>query len=166
MSRPPYLLVDVDGVLAPFAFWSAPPGFVLHTVRAGSGREHNVWLNPVHGVWLHTLSEQFELVWATGWEHEAPRLLGPLLGLPAMPVIKFTQPPVFGVPLWKLQDVIEFAEDNPLAWIDDDIDVVVEQWARHREPPTLLIKTDCTLGLTREHVAELVEFAERIGGAG
>lgn len=159
----PYLLVDVDGVLAPFVFDFAPAGFASHTVRAASGRDHDVWLNPVHGDWLRMLGEQFELVWATGWVHDAPRLLGPLLGIPAMPVIEFTQPPVFGVPLWKLPDVAAYVADRPVAWIDDDIDIAVEIWASRRESPTLLIRTDRTIGMIRDHVAELAEFAARVG---
>ena len=166
MAQTPYLLLDVDGVLAPFAFVSAPSGFALHTVRVSSGRRYDVWLNPAHGGWLRMLSEQFELVWATGWEHEAPRLLEPLLGLPSMPVIEFTQSPVMGVPLWKLQDVDTYVADRPVAWIDDDLDVAVEHWASRRDSPTLLIRTDGTVGLTREHVAELVEFAELLAGKG
>lgn len=156
----PYLLVDVDGVLAPVVFGPAPPGFEMHTVRALTGTDHDVWLNPEHGAWLRMLAELYELVWATGWEHEAHRLLGPLLGLPEMPVIEFTNRPVFGVPLWKLPDVIEFVGDAPAAWIDDDIDVVVEQWAAEREAATLLIRTDREVGFMRDHVAQLVEFAE------
>ena len=159
MSQTPYLLIDVDGVLAPFGSASAPAGFAHHTVRAANGRDHHVWLNPAHGAWLRTLGEQFDLVWATGWEHEAPRLLGPLLGLPSIPVIEFTQPPVFGVPLWKLPDVDAYVADRPVAWVDDDLDVAVEHWASQRKPPTLLIKTDSAVGLTRRHVLELVEFA-------
>jgi hypothetical protein len=164
-KQTPYLLVDVDGVLAPFVFESAPAGFAMHTVQAASGRDHDVWLNPVHGDWLHALGEHFKLVWATGWEHEAPRLLGPLLGLPAMPVIEFSQPPVFGMPLWKLPDVDAYVADRPVAWIDDDIDIAVEEWASRRGSPTLLIKTDRTIGMTRDHVSELVEFAARVAGA-
>jgi hypothetical protein len=163
MSPTPYLLVDVDGVLAPFVFESAPLGFALHTVRAANGRDYDVWLNPAHGAWLRRLGEQFELVWATGWVHEAPRLLSPLLGLPPMPVIEFAQPPVIGAPLWKLQDVDAYVADRPVAWVDDDLDVAVESWASQRESPTLLIKTDCTVGLTGKHVSELVEFATQVG---
>lgn len=163
MPTTPYLLVDVDGVLAPFVFESAPAGFARHTVQAITGRHHDVWLNPVHGDWLRTLGEQFELVWATGWEHEASRLLGPLLGLPTMPVIEFAQPPVFGVPLWKLPDVDAYVGDRPVAWIDDDIDIAVEDWANRRGSPTFLIKTDRSIGLTRKHVSDLSEFAAQIG---
>ena len=163
MAPLPYLLVDVDGVLAPIVFESAPPGFALHTVRAANGREYDVWLNPIHGAWLRTLAGSFAPVWATGWEHEAPRLLGPLLGLPEMPVIEFTQPPVLGVPIWKLPDIISFVGDRPAAWIDDDIDAVVAQWARDRPAPTLLIRPDREIGLTEDHVRQLSEFGERVG---
>jgi hypothetical protein len=81
-----------------------------------------------------------------------------------MPVIEFTHRPVFGVPLWKLPDVAEFVGDRSVAWIDDDIDIAVESWASQRTSPTLLIKTDRTIGLTRSHISELVAFGARVVG--
>jgi len=156
----PYLLVDVDGVLAPFVSGSAPPGFFRHTVLLPSGAPHDVWLNPEHGRWLRTLTKTFELVWATGWQHHAPRLLGPLLNLPSMPVIEFTNRPQFGTPLRKLPDVVSFVGDAPTAWIDDDIDDAVIDWRRQREPQTLLIKPDPAIGFTAEHFRLLADFGE------
>ena len=56
----PLLLLDVDGVLNPYA---AP--------------------------WLAELAARFRIVWATAWQAEANRLLAPLLALPELPVIRF-----------------------------------------------------------------------------
>lgn len=167
MARPrgPYLLVDVDGVLAPIVFGNAPPGYARHTVRLPGGAPHDVWLNPEHGRWLRTLGKSFELVWATGWQHHAPRLLSPLLGLPSMSVIEFTNRPQVGVPLWKLPDVIAFVGEAPAAWIDDDLDSAVEDWMQQREPATLLIKTERSIGFTFEHFRKLVEFGAELASS-
>lgn len=157
-SQAPYLLVDVDGVLAPIVSGIAPPGFTRHTVQLPGGTQHDVWLNPEHGSWLRQLTKSFELVWATGWEHYAPRLLGPLLGLPPMPVIEFTKRPQLGVALAKVPDVITFVGDAPAAWIDDDLGETAASWRQQREAKTLLIKPDRSIGFTLEHFRLLVEF--------
>jgi hypothetical protein len=161
-SRPPYLLVDVDGVLAPIVTAEAPPGFARHTVRLPTGAFHDVWLNPEHGRWLRVLGRSFDLVWATGWQHHAPRLLSPLLGLPSMPVIEFSNRPQLGTPLWKLPDIITFVGDAPVAWIDDDIDAAATEWMERREPPTLLIRPDRSVGFTANHFRRLTEFSREV----
>lgn len=164
MARPkaPYLLVDVDGVLAPFVIDTAPAGYTRHTVLLPSGAPHDVWLNPEHGRWLRVLARSFDLVWATGWQHHAPRLLSPLLGLPSMPVIEFTNRPQLGVPLWKLPDIITFVGDAPAAWIDDDLDEAAEDWMEQREPATLLLKPDPAVGFTTEHFRRLADFGQEV----
>ncbi len=161
----PFLLFDVDGVLNPVLDGGGSPGFVCHSVEASDGREHVVWLNPQHGLWLTMLADRFELVWATGWEHDAPRILGPLLGLPQFQVIEFTQRPVLGVPLRKLPDVQGLVGEKPVAWVDDDLDETVHHWAQHRRTPTLLVEPDRHVGLTSGHVGELLAFADRTSPA-
>lgn len=157
----PYLLIDVDGVLAPVRASATPPGFTPYTVRASDGQDYEVWLNPDHGEWLNSLHKRFELVWATAWEHNAARLLGPIFGLPSMRVIEFTRRPSLDSS-WKLPDVIDFIGEAPTAWIDDYLDSETEQWAERRGAPTLLIRTDGSIGLTREHVEQLVDFSKAV----
>ncbi|MCP4380137.1 MAG: hypothetical protein GY798_01700 [Hyphomicrobiales bacterium] len=156
----PILLLDVDGVLAPVVEDAAPRGFTRHEITASTGKVHQVWLNPDHGVWLSELRLRFELVWATGWERDAPRLLGPLLGLPPMDVIVFTQRPQLGTPLRKLQDVVARVGDTPVAWIDDDLDGEAHSWATSRKAPTLLLEPHSAIGLNRDHVRQLAAFSE------
>jgi hypothetical protein len=159
--RTSFLLLDVDGVLNPVLHGGGLPGFSCHGVEASNGREHVVWLNPQHGLWLNMLAGRFELVWATGWEHDAPRILGPLLGLQPFRVIEFTQRPAMGVALRKLPDVQRFVGEEPVAWVDDDLGGDIRRWARRRAAPTLLVQPDRHVGLVRGHVDELLAFADR-----
>jgi len=154
----PYLLIDVDGVLAPFGPGAKPSGFSRYTVGEG---EHKVWLNPAHGGWLSALHQRYELVWATGWEYQAVQLIAPILHLPAMAVIEFSQNPALGV-AWKLPDVIAFVGDTPAAWIDDDMDAEADHWAAHRSSPTLLIKPDRAVGLAHHHIHQLIDFSQSL----
>ena len=97
------LLLDVDGPLNPYAAKSTrrPDGYVTYR-RTPSGGWHTgrnarrfkglrVWLNPEHGAQLLALAEEtgLELAWATTWQHEANDRIGPVLGLPALPVVEF-----------------------------------------------------------------------------
>ncbi|MFQ5968727.1 MAG: hypothetical protein ACE5MI_14175 [Acidimicrobiia bacterium] len=155
----PYLLIDVDGVLAPFGPGVKPSGFSRYTV-AGEG-EHRVWLNRAHGAWLSALHQRYELVWATGWGRQAAQLIAPILELPPMAVIEFSRSPALGA-AWKLPDVVAFVGDTPTAWIDDDLDALAGQWAAHRSSPTLLIKPDRAVGLTRHHIKQLIDFSHTL----
>jgi hypothetical protein len=154
----PYLLLDVDGVLA-VVDGSRRRGLRRHVVVDIIGGTHTIWLNPKHPAWLADLGRVFDVVWATGWEHEAPRLLSPLLAMPALPVIEFRLSPAFGLRIDKLPDVVDFVGDRATAWIDDQLGEEEFAWARGRRSPTLLIDPVPTEGMTEAHVSTLLEFA-------
>ena len=150
MGRP-YLLLDVDGVLNPLGI-ERPVGFVRYEL---SGFE--VDLSAGHGVMLNAMSEWFDLVWATTWEHEASLLIAPLLSLPRdLPVIEFTHGRADET--WKLHDVREFVGDRPLAWVDDELGAEAYQWAEERNAQTLLVQPDPTVGLVEGHFNRLEAF--------
>ena len=65
----PLLLVDVDGLLNPYAADTCPEGYCEFNFFEG---EEPVRLADVHGKWLRELGEVLTLVWATGWGDEAP----------------------------------------------------------------------------------------------
>jgi hypothetical protein len=154
MTRP-YLLIDVDGVLNPFGSVALPDGFERHELM-----EYEVWLSPRHGSWLNQLASWFELVWATTWEHQAPRLIAPRLGLPPdLPVIEFDRASAHQT--WKLPAVEEFVGDRAAAWIDDDLWSDAFNWAESRPAPTLLIRTTSSLGMTEQDVARLERFGRK-----
>jgi hypothetical protein len=159
----PLLFVDVDGVLSLFGFphTGDPPGRV-HMV---DGLPH--CLSPDCGERLTRLAERFELIWATGWEERANEHLPYLLRLPfrELPTLTFDGRAEFGTAHWKIDAIDEYAGDRPAAWIDDSIDEACEDWARGREAPTLLVKTESHVGITEEHVERLLAWAGSVAVA-
>ena len=77
-AESPYLLLDVDGVLNPFAAEVCPEPYREYDFFPG---EEAVRLADVHGEWLRDLARTFDLVWATGWGHQADQFIAPTLGL-------------------------------------------------------------------------------------
>lgn len=156
LATKPLLLLDIDGVLSPFG-GGPPPGFVRETI----GSYEVIW-SQQHRDWLFQLSQEFQLVWATTWEHSANESMSPILELGQLAVIEFDR----GTgDTWKLPSVQEFIGNRPTAWIDDDLYLDAHKWADHRDVPTLLIRTSSSVGLTKEHVDQLKTFAEHCRSA-
>jgi hypothetical protein len=150
----PLLLVDVDGVLNALG----------DPVRARLGK-FGVSLNPEHGPWLLAFADRMTLTWATMWEHDANRLVGPVVGLPELPVVEFGNT-FSDADTFKLADVAAFVGDRAFVWLDDDLFEDAFEWERARNAaglPTLLVKTDRMLGLQRSDLdkveAWLAQFA-------
>lgn len=161
MMRPvadprPYLLLDVDGVLNPFAAEACPESYREYDFFPG---EEAVRLAEIHGEWLRDLTSAFDLVWATGWQHRADELIAPRLGLPRLPVIEFDFPGVPFQPFLKVPSIDRFVGDRPLAWLDDMITPEAEAWAAGRTAPTLLVAVDPAIGLTEHAVEDLRTWA-------
>jgi hypothetical protein len=154
----PLLLLDVDGVLNPFAAAACPQGFTEHEFFLHAGP---VRLNKVHGRWLRGLAEHFEIVWATGWEEDANDLLSPILGLPRLPVILF--PPKPFEPREKVPPVAAFVGDRAAAWVDDAMTPQARAWAAGRTAATLLVGIDPGVGLTRDAVERLSGWSLDLG---
>jgi hypothetical protein len=157
----PFLLIDVDGVLNPLAVrppGDVPPGFVAYDLDG-----FRVFLAREHGSWLTGLAVDFDLVWATSWEHDADRLIAERVGLPrGLPVITFESSQTGWMK--KLPDVIRFVGDRPVAWIDDDLGPDEYDWAGSRAVSTLLIQPDHRVGLTLAHIDQLRSFALELRG--
>jgi len=158
-ARLPLLLLDVDGVLNPYAARRCPPGYTEHDLFPG---EEAVRVCTAHGRWLTELAARFQLVWATAWGAEANRLLAPLLGIPELPVIGF--PPVPFHPRDKLPAVARYARGRPLAWVDDQLPAETRAWAAARRAPALLVEVDPADGLTRPVIDGCLRWAEGIVG--
>jgi hypothetical protein len=126
----PLLLLDIDGVLNPFAAPACPPGYTQHDIFPG---EKPVRLAiPRPRVMAAGTGHAFQLAWATAWGADANRLLAPLLQLPDLPVIAF--PPVPFHPRDKLPAIITYAGHRPLAWIDDAAGIsAIIDLRNHRE---------------------------------
>jgi hypothetical protein len=74
-------------------------------------------LCPAHGAWIGELRQVFDVAWATAWNDDANRLLAPLLGIAALPVV--TMPAAPFQPCDKVAPIARFAGQRPAVWIDD-----------------------------------------------
>ncbi|MET0512320.1 MAG: HAD domain-containing protein [Thermoleophilaceae bacterium] len=163
-SRPlhrPILFVDVDGVISLFGF-SPGTGDLPGPLHWIDGVAHCIPEDI--GQRLVTLAERFELVWATGWEERANEHLPFLLKLPFrdLPSLRFRGRAVFGSAHWKVDAIDRYAADRPAAWIDDNLNEECFAWAKRRIAPTMLVETSSSVGMTDEHVSELLEWASTV----
>ncbi|MDP9294637.1 MAG: hypothetical protein M3O90_09490 [Actinomycetota bacterium] len=115
------------------------------------------------GELLGRLAGVFECVWCTGWEDRAEEHLPGLLGLPGgWPHLVFTEPPDAQAH-WKLAAIGAYAGSHrAVAWIDDAHDDTCRRWAAMRSGPTLLVATDPAVGLTEEHVEDLLSWSSAV----
>lgn len=166
MAEKPFLLIDVDGPLNPWAASnrSLKKGKVFHLHKLLG---YPVWLNRWHGEELLKLTDVYDLVWCTTWEHDANTLIGSRIGLPELPVIEFkkhlpSEPPEPGLH-WKTAVIAAYAlaHGRPFAWVDDEVrardGIFFAQWCSH---PFLTLAIDAATGLTSEHFEELRRWAE------
>lgn len=128
-----------------------------------------VRLNPGHGPRL--LALRCDLVWATAWATDANDLIGPLIGLPELPVVIWPENPG-GEPTpmqpsfaqddelhWKTRYLVEWAAGRPFAWVDDEITDADRTWVRaHHSGPALLHRVDHRSGLTDADFAVLDDW--------
>jgi hypothetical protein len=143
MPDKPLLFVDIDGVVSLFGFGSTavPARCSWHQV---DGIVH--LLSHDAAEHLLGLRDEFELVWCSGWEDRANDHLPHVLGLGPYPHLTFGNREVAGH--WKLAAVAAHAGDRPVAWIDDDVNDAVHDWAQRRCAPTLIVETRPASGLT------------------
>ena len=168
-TQKPVLLVDVDGVLNPFAHrGDFAPGWETYQIEAlhlGNPKTFRVFLWAKHGSWLDELETDFELIWATTWEEQANTLIGPKIGLVRhWPVAEIA---------WRMSGynktmgIEELIGDRPAAWIDDEPGSSGLYWRDERLKrgiPTLILTPDPAVGLTRAHKDKLHRFAASLRG--
>ncbi|SFX32817.1 HAD domain-containing protein [Streptomyces atratus] len=169
----PYLLLDIDGVLAPFpaADGSTPSTHIRHSVLP-AGRNPDdpvpIWLNPTHGSLLAALlaGDLVAPVWCTSWRRDAATVVGPLLRLPEFPHLDLPRPQITTSHpsgyLWKRDHVEPWLGESAVVWVDDDFTDLDHAWASERTArghPTLLIQPDPYIGLQRAHLVAVQEWA-------
>jgi hypothetical protein len=167
----PLLLLDVDGVLNPGASRNqVDKDRLAHRYYVRHFKGYRVFLSPEHGPMLTEFCERqgLELVWATTWEHDANSLIGPVVGLPRLPVIEFGG----NCEHWKFDAVAEYADGRPLAWLDDDLRLYPKHrgWFEEQrgDTPTLLHTVAGMQGLVADDLAtvaawQLEEFKKLLG---
>jgi hypothetical protein len=161
-TKPPILFLDVDGVISLFGFApdAGPLPGPLHWI---DGMAHCIPKEV--GERLVRLAEEFELVWATGWEERANEHLPFILELPFrdLPCLTFDGRAVFGTAHWKVDAIDVYAGDRPAAWVDDNLNRDCRAWAEGRAAPTLLVETRPEEGLTDGQVERLLAWARGLG---
>jgi hypothetical protein len=102
---------------------------------------------------LTRLEAHFECVWATAWFKQAPRDLGPVLGVGEnWPVLDWGD--------MKLPAILEWAGARRFAFIDDDIAFELRHFKGEVPEHGLLVPIAPSRGLSHEHVSELLAFAQ------
>jgi hypothetical protein len=155
----PLLFLDVDGVLNPVCP-HPDADFDTHTLLG-----YAVLLSDRHGEWLRELAGSYQLCWATTWEEQANIHISPLLGLPELPVVRFSdyvpQPDDPRVPImdlfraFKWAPLLRYADGRPFAWVDDMIPRRLIRNSLLRRD-RLLMPIDPGQGLQRHHVDRLL----------
>ena len=155
------LLLDVDGTLCPI---EPGPALAMKHLSVGTGSvSFRADLPDV----LAELAPRFELVWATSWQDNANLLLASALGLPTLPVVRFTAAAREELGgrhagrTWKLGRVARFVGDRPAAWIDDELHADAWMWAALRAVPTKLLSPDPGVGILDRDVRALLAFARQ-----
>lgn len=120
------LLLDVDGPLNAYtARNGASNGRIEAMATTSSGAVYKVSVAPSDGPRL--LATGCELIWATTWESDANKAIGPLIGLPELPVIDWVTKDHWTPErlYWKTKRIVSWMNENrpgiPFLWLDDEV---------------------------------------------
>ena len=189
-SQRPLFLLDIDGVTNAFDGWvfaedewmtrtfdkpykrrEAPEGY-----RADIANGYNLLIPEQLGAWMTELEAAgFDCVHSTMWVenvYQFAEVAGYGSEWQFIPFHDWHKDGAWrsagmtglGVGGYKHLGLAEVTEGVPAVVIDDDLGEVNYQWAAERNAagiPTLLIQPDPRVGITREHVDQVLEFARQ-----
>ena len=194
MADKPLFLLDVDGVGNAFDGWlsvedswmTAQTGKVWKRTVAPEGYRAEYangyrLLIPVGmRAWIAEIEAAgFDCVHATMWQENAITHFAPVAGWGAdwdwIDFHSYHQDGAWrnagmtglGVGGYKAPGIEDVAGDTPAVWVDDDLQPANYAWAERRNAagiPTLLVQPDPRVGMTREHVDRILEFARLVAG--
>ncbi|MEU4835808.1 HAD domain-containing protein [Streptosporangium sp. NPDC023615] len=155
------LFLDVDGPLIPFGH---PGGYPQDQTTPPLPRGSNPLLARLdrrNGQRLAALP--CELIWATTWMADANEVIGPLLGLPELPVVDWPDSTAEGPLHWKTRDLVDRASGRSFVWIDDEITNVDRAWVTaNHHGQALLHRVDPRRGLTDTDFDVINDWLERL----
>lgn len=170
-DRRPLLLMDIDGVLNAFDH-PHPDDDPAYRIDHADG--YRLVLRRSHPAEVGELQAPYQVVWATMWQQRAA-VFGTRAGLGTdWPYVDFDARQAattsartgYEVGSYKWPGILEaLGPDRPGAWVDDDMHDSQLAWARERTAagvPTLFLRPDPAVGLTRRHVDRLLAFARAL----
>lgn len=165
----PLLFLDVDGTLLSTAGVKLPPTLdEWNSTWQNTTNPHLATIVPEHGRSL--LAMPCDLIWATAWMADANLVIGPLLGLPELPVADLGELPGIDDPLWSEHDeaaglswktraLVALAAGRAFVWLDDELTNVDRAWvAAHHPGEGLLHRVDPSCGLTDSDLTIVEEW--------
>jgi hypothetical protein len=167
-AQRPLLFLDVDGTLLPYGGVSLPSTIEGWEEWQTAANPHLARLTAGHGPRL--LALPCDLVWATAWRRDANDVIGPLIGLPELPVVDlppYSEEPGTGELHWKTASLVERAAGRSFVWIDDEITDADRDWvSTHHPGRALLHRVDSRCGLTDADLAAVDDWLRSASGAG
>ncbi|MFI9485919.1 HAD domain-containing protein [Promicromonospora sp. NPDC052451] len=157
------LFLDVDGTLLPFGGAGMPAVPEAPEVWTTASNPHLARVDRALGPLLSGLG--CDLVWATAWMDGANEVIGPLLGLPPLPVAEL---PAYAGDQgddqlqWKTRALVRIADGQPFVWVDDVIgDADREFVAAEHDGEALLYGVPSEVGVTAPDLAVIAEWLGR-----